>query len=293
MDVLLATFNGERFLEEQLESLDRQEDVCVRVWVNDDGSTDETLRILHQWQEKGLIMRISTTNKIGSTRAFLGLLSEHADSEFIAFCDQDDIWESKKLTTQMSNLEREIPMCVTSQRLYIDAVGKIIGESKKLRNSPSFENAMIENIAPGNTILINSLAINLINRYHNPPVKHYDSWIYLVLAFFGKVVYIEKPLLKYRIHEGNHVGIRKYDLRGFLDSAKNFTNQAKYLSKIIKMDVGQDTKPVLADFISICAKKSKVQKAFLIMKLKIQRQRRIDQMGMKAILLVLILTSKV
>ena len=55
MDVLLASFNGERFLDTQLESLARQEDVNVRVWVNDDGSVDETLSILHKWQEKGLI----------------------------------------------------------------------------------------------------------------------------------------------------------------------------------------------------------------------------------------------
>jgi glycosyltransferase involved in cell wall biosynthesis len=181
VDVLLATFNGEKFLEEQLQSLDQQEDVIVRVWANDDGSDDATLSILLKWQKSGLIKDISTTQRVGSTHAFLKLLSEHSNSEYVAFCDQDDVWDPITLITQVGKLTSEMPMAITSRRLYIDSVGSIIGESKRLRKAPSFENAMLENIAPGNTILMNRRAIELINEFPNPRVTHYDSWVYLLI----------------------------------------------------------------------------------------------------------------
>ena len=293
VDVLLACFNGEQFLDMQLESLARQEDVNVRVWVNDDGSVDETLTILHKWQEKGLIKGISKTQRVGSTRAFLNLLAEHPDSEYVAFCDQDDIWNSKKLSTQISKITDEMPLGVTSKRLYIDASGGIIGVTKKLRKSPSFENAIVENVVPGNTVLINNLAISLINKYPNPAVRHYDSWIYLILSYFGDINYIDLPLVKYRIHEGNHVGLRKYGFGRFLDSAENYLIQARYLGKIVGPNLSQDKNPVLADLISIFEKKGKAQKAFLIIKLPVVRQRRIDQLGMKIMFLVLVIYSRI
>ncbi len=293
MDVLLASFNGERFLDTQLESLARQEDVNVRVWVNDDGSVDETLTILHKWQEKGLIKGISKTQRVGSTRAFLNLLAEHPNSEYVAFCDQDDIWNSKKLSTQISKITDEMTLGVTSKRLYIDASGGIIGATKKLRKSPSFENAIVENVVPGNTVLINNLAISLINKYPNPAVKHYDSWIYLILTYFGDITYIDLPLVKYRIHEGNHVGLRKYGFGRFLDSAENYLIQARYLGKIVGPNLSQDKNPVLGDLVSIFEKKGKAQKAFLIIKLPVVRQRRIDQLGMKIMFLVLVISSRI
>jgi glycosyltransferase involved in cell wall biosynthesis len=292
VDVLLATFNGARYLEEQLDSLDRQEDVNVRVWANDDGSVDETLTILNKWEARGLIKEISKTPRVGSTRAFLSLLSVHTDSEFVAFCDQDDIWHPKKLAIQLLNIVNDKPGCVISQRLFVDSSGTVIGASKKLRKSPSFENAMIENIAPGNTILMNNQAINLINRFQGPPVKHYDSWIYLLLTYFGKVDYVDQPLVRYRIHDENNIGLRKYHLGIFLDSAENFLNQVRFLREITEIDLPQDKKPTLVDLISISDEKSKVHKVFLIFKLSIERQRRIDKVGMKMILVMLILTSR-
>ena len=292
VDILLATFNGEKYLEEQLESLDRQEDVNVRVWANDDGSTDETLTILNRWKARGLIEEISRTRRVGSTRVFLNLLLAHADSEFVAFCDQDDIWQPKKLAIQLLNIVNDKPGCVTSQRLFIDSFGTVIGASKKLRKSPSFENALIENIAPGNTILMNNQAISVINRFQNPPVKHYDSWIYLLLTYFGKVDYIDQPLVRYRIHEGNHIGLRRFNLRGFLDSAEDFLNQVRFLREITEIDPGQAKKPSLVDLSSIGDEKSKAHKVFLILKLAVERQRRIDNFGMKIVLVILVLTSR-
>lgn len=292
MDVLLATFNGEKYLEEQIESLDYQEGVNVRVWVNDDGSTDETLAILKKWQRKGLIKEISKSQGVGSTGAFLRLLSEHSDSEYVAFCDQDDIWEPNKLAIQLLKITKGKPACVASQRLFIDNSNRIIGASKKLRRSPSFENAMFENIAPGNTLLLNNQAINTINRYQDAPIKHYDSWIYLLLTFVGEVEYIHQPLLRYRIHETNLVGLRRYKVGRFIDSAESYLSQIRFLYKINERDLKKDQNSALTELMSIGEYKSKIKKTTSILKYPLLRQRRIDQVGMKLALLVLVFTSR-
>ena len=293
VDVLLATFNGERYLEEQLHSLDQQEGVNVRVWANDDGSDDATLTILLKWQKSGLIKDITKTQRIGSTRAFLKLLSEHSDSEYVAFCDQDDVWDPIKLITQVGKLRDETSMFITSQRLHIDATGRIIGKSRRLRKAPSFENALVENIAPGNTLLMNNQAIKLINSFPNPAIAHYDSWIYLLIAAFGKVEFLDLPLVKYRIHGGNLVGLRKFILQRFISSNQNYLNQAKYFSENVGSHLDKYNKTRLEELLSIFRKKSKFHKSLQLLNLKVNRQHKLDVFGIKAIFILLVLTDKV
>jgi glycosyltransferase involved in cell wall biosynthesis len=293
VDVLLATFNGEKFLEEQLQSLDQQEDVNVRVWANDDGSDDATLEILLKWQKLGLIIDITKTQRIGSTRAFLKLLSEHSDSEYVAFCDQDDVWDPIKLITQVGKLTSEMPIAVTSRRLYIDSFGSIIGKSRRLRKAPSFENAMVENIAPGNTILMNNRAIKLINKFPNPTIEHYDSWVYLLITAFGKVEFLNQPLIRYRIHENNLVGLRRYLLHRFIASTHSYLKQTKYFNDNAAEDIDRCKRYSLKDMVSIFEKKSKFQKSIQLFNFEVSRQRRLDGFGIKVILMFLILADRV
>ena len=289
MDVLLATFNGERYLDEQLKSLARQQDVNLRVWANDDGSVDQTLTILNKWHAKGLINRISHTVGVGSTRAFLKLLSDHSDSEYVAFCDQDDIWEPKKLATQLLEMKIDLPMCVITQKLHIDSSSAAIGKSKILRNKPSFENSMIENVASGNTILINRQAINLINNIPDPQVRHYDSWIYLLVSLFGKVAEIPIPLTKYRIHSNNTVGLRRISLRENWISINSFINQNVFLYENIVDDYKCEKIQKLGMFRMLRLETNPVKKLRIIQRIGFKRQGYIDQLVV--ILLILFLKS--
>jgi glycosyltransferase involved in cell wall biosynthesis len=289
VDVLLATFNGERYLDEQLKSLARQQDVNLRVWANDDGSVDQTLTILNKWHAKGLINRISHTVGVGSTRAFLKLLSDHSDSEYVAFCDQDDIWEPKKLATQLLEMKNDLPMCVITQKLHIDSSSAAIGKSKILRNKPSFENSMIENVASGNTILINRQAINLINNIPDPQVRHYDSWIYLLVSLFGKVAEIPIPLTKYRIHSNNTVGLRRISLRENWISINSFINQNVFLYENIVDDYKCEKIQKLGMFRMLRLETNPVKKLRIIQRIGFKRQGYIDQLVV--ILLILFLKS--
>ena len=285
--VLLATFNGVKFLNQQLNSLTGQHEVQVEVYANDDGSTDETVALLEIWKERGLIKTISRSNQVGSSQAFLNLLKLCNEKSFVAFCDQDDVWEARKLITQIKQMTNDKPMAVTSKRLYIDDESNVIGISPNLRFKPSFENAMVENIAPGNTILINRKAVELINSFKSPQIFHYDSWIYLLVSAFGDVIHIQEPLTRYRIHSSNTVGLRKMNFKRFATSVNNFVNQSMFFHESSLKSLNAQQQNLLDEFVKIRTAKGKFRKTFLIFRFPIRRQRRMDQFSFKIILLYL------
>jgi glycosyltransferase involved in cell wall biosynthesis len=229
--VLLATFNGARFLEEQLTSLIDQEEVDIEVLVNDDGSTDGTLEILEYWKARGLVASISHSIGLGATKAFLNLLQTCEEKDFVAFCDQDDVWNKDKLITQIHSVRGDMPAMSTGMRMYINEKGEYIGKSKYLKKPPSFENAIFENIAPGNTTLLNNPAIKLVNKVKNPSISHYDAWIYLLLSAFGKVIFIPSYLMKYRIHSNNAVGLRTSSIPRARESLTSFFSQMEFFTE--------------------------------------------------------------
>lgn len=291
--VLLATFNGVSFLDQQLISLYEQQDVEVEVFVNDDGSVDGTMKILETWKKKGLIVSITESLGVGSTKAFLRLLQQCNEKPFIAFCDQDDIWEPNKLAMQIQLCQEDVPTLVFSRRKYLHSSGKSVGISSSLKKSPSFGNALIENIAPGNTILLNLPAIKVVNSYVFPDVAHYDSWIYLLISNFGTCKNINEPLVQYRIHENNQVGIRKLSLNKFELSALHFIHQASHLSQVSKQTLTVKNQLILANFISVLYAKSRRQKVRAILNTKFYRQHLIDQIGFKVIFLILVSKRKI
>jgi glycosyltransferase involved in cell wall biosynthesis len=283
--VLLATFNGASFLHEQLTSLNEQQDVDVEVFVNDDGSTDGTLEILETWRAKGLISSITQSKGLGATRAFLQLLQSCDKKDFVAFCDQDDIWEKDKLTLQIDSLHGAIPMMSTCSRIYIDEHGGVVGKSRILRKLPSFENATFENIAPGNTVLLNSSAIQIINSIKNPSINHYDSWIYLLISAFGKVSYVPLYLVKYRLHSQNSVGLRMLSFSKPIQGIRNFLSQQEFLVKK-KYELLSPVQQVhLNNILTFMNERSLRKKIVLLPRLQIRRQSFLDELVLKILML--------
>jgi glycosyltransferase involved in cell wall biosynthesis len=283
--VLLATCNGVSFLDEQLTSLSEQRNVDVEVLVNDDGSIDGTLEILWKWRDRGLIVSISESVGLGSTKAFLKLLQECDEEPYVAFCDQDDIWEKDKLTSQLNFVGGTVPMMSTCSRIYIDDSGNEIGKSKVLRNLPSFENACFENIAPGNTILLNNAAIKIINSVKNPPINHYDSWIYLLISTFGKVNYSPLYLVRYRLHSANSVGLRKISYGKSIQGIKNFLSQQKFLVEN-KFEFLSPVQQAYLGCISSFVKERSLRRKFVMLpRLRIDRQSHLDRFALKFLLL--------
>ncbi len=212
--ILLCTFNGARFLGPQLSSFGDQTWRDWRLFASDDGSADETVAILSQ-QRRMLgsdRMQIRCGPRQGHFANFLGLACDGSiRADYFAYSDQDDIWEPEKLTRAVAWLESvpsHIPAVFGSRTRLIDANGRAYGLSPLFRREPSFRNALVQNIAGGNTMVFNAAAReHLMANPTKLSLPGHDWWTYLVTtAVGGEVRYEPTPLVRYRVHSQNMVG---------------------------------------------------------------------------------------
>jgi len=211
--ILLATYNSELFLREQLFSLQNQTYQDWRLYVLNDGSSDGTLEILNEFKAKWGDAKIdirSHSNR-GCTFSFLNLVSDiHIKADYYAYCDHDDIWQADKLEKAIQVLEskrQDIPQLYCSAAELIDKKGKVMGHSALCRQPPCFQNAIVQNIASGNTMVFNRAAKELLALVGVVNVPIHDWWTYiLVTACGGQVHYDTRSFIQYRQHEGNLVG---------------------------------------------------------------------------------------
>lgn len=228
----MATYNGKNYLETQIESLISQEGVKVEIDVLDDGSTDGTYALLEELALKGHISSLRKASRIGSSAAFLQLLSSAKPANYYAFSDQDDIWEKSKLIKQVKRFEGASPKLIISNRSLINGNGEIIKRTHKSSPLPNWRNALVQNIAFGNTQVMNQSLVDIILQ--NPKaVKHYDAWVYLLASLYGSVVRIEEDLVQYRIHDKNSVGLGNRTRINVFAAIKEFRDQVRVASKNI------------------------------------------------------------
>jgi len=214
--ILLATYNGARFLREQLASITKQTHSNWTLTISDDGSTDQTLDILSQFQktapQKIKIMSGSMSTR-GSTENFLRLIQQVRTATFndlFAFCDQDDVWLPDKLTRAVewhsTNLSDSVRL-YCARTLYVNEQLKPIGLSNNWNNPPSFGNALVENIASGNSMVMSHALIEAL-QHINPRHSVWHDWTtYLVAtALNGSVKFDNNPCLLYRQHSFNVIG---------------------------------------------------------------------------------------
>jgi glycosyltransferase involved in cell wall biosynthesis len=214
VNILLCTWNGNQFLEQQLDSIRQQDYKNICLWISDDGSTDNTLALLQKQQvlfgdERFHILQGPQN---GFARNFLSMLT-NADikGEYFAICDQDDIWEKNKLTRailQLKSMTHSKALLYCSRTRLVDRNNLEIGYSNNYRKTPSFANAIVQNIAGGNTMVINKIARGILLRVSkNLEVVYHDWWIYIVVtAVGGEVSYDSYPSIRYRQHANNQIG---------------------------------------------------------------------------------------
>jgi glycosyltransferase involved in cell wall biosynthesis len=208
--VLLSTYNGARYLPELLDSVLSQDAPGVTLLVRDDGSTDGTRDILADYAARYASIRVMLGENIGVVRSYFALLSEPTgDDELVAFCDQDDVWQRDKLSRALAWLRD-----VSEPTMYCSRV-QVVDDQLDTRSftpivrAPAFANALVENIATGCTIVLNSKARALVLRTlpatPNRVLMH-DWWLYLVMSGLGKVIVDPEARILYRQHLSNVVG---------------------------------------------------------------------------------------
>ncbi len=208
--VLMSTYNGSQFLQQQLASLYEQTYPHVKILVRDDGSTDSTPDILANEQLRGAIEQLNAQDNLGATGSFFELLRHAAqtDTAYVAFCDQDDVWLANKIERAVSVLAKvsDRPALYCSRLEIVDEQLQSLDLSFKPEKI-GFGNALVENIAVGCTMVLNRKAIALLCQQTLPcQVYVHDWWCYLVIACFGEVIFDDHALIKYRQHGGNAIG---------------------------------------------------------------------------------------
>ena len=206
--ILLATFNGARYLNEQLHSFARQTHKNWTLWASDDGSSDKTRKILQKFAKKWPVNLIEGP-KNGATQNFMHLLN-HPDiaGGYVALSDQDDVWLPHRLTRAIERLENIArPALYCSRTIITDEALKPLGASPKFSGG-CLQNAIVQNISAGNTIALNPLGLDIIRKAGRPDkIQHHDWWIYLLIAATeGEIVIDHKPGLFYRQHANNSFG---------------------------------------------------------------------------------------
>ena len=227
IDILLATYNGEKYLRQQLDSILSQTDSTWRLIARDDCSTDGTVAILEEYRQRfpeKITLIDNHGENLGSCQNFARLL-QHASAEYVMFCDQDDVWLPHKISatrTCMQTLEDEFgtesPLMVyTDLKVVGEDIDTVLADStweyQQLdpRNGRRLNRLLLHNIPTGCTMMINGALRELALPIPPEAVMH-DWWIALVATAFGQSRYLTAPVILYRQHGNNAVGIEPLNL---------------------------------------------------------------------------------
>lgn len=221
--VLMTTFNGEKYLEEQIDSILEQKGVNVKILVRDDGSTDGTCKILDSYQSKGSLKWYAGKH-LGVQKGFLDLLKKAPASEYYAFSDQDDIWDDNKLLIAVTELD-EMPadkpaMYYCGQRI-VDEKLRLLSTHNIDSDRSAHTNFVISNVA-GCTTVLNKTLLDAVNAADPEYILMHDSWVYKVCVSLGGNYYADASAhISYRQHENNVVGLKK-GIRGKIRQVERY-----------------------------------------------------------------------
>ena len=246
IEILLSTFNGEKYLEEQINSLFSQTRKDWTLTIRDDGSSDGTLGIIKHYQDlyPGKIKLLNDQKgRLGSSLSF-GVLLQEASSEYIMFCDQDDHWVPDKIEItyqRMLDLSRnnpDTPLLVFTDLSTADETLEITEQSFMAHQKIYPEiihdatKLLAMNVVPGCTMMINQFSKKFVLPIPASNIVH-DQWIAVNIAHYGKIDFISIPTVLYRQHGKNAVGSNEVGARYFLKKISSPIKQFKIYRNLI------------------------------------------------------------
>lgn len=284
--VLMPTYNGEKYIVEQLDSIINQKgDFTLDVLIRDDGSKDNTVNILKQYIEVHENIRLIEGTNIGSNQSFFELIKIAGDYDYYCLSDQDDVWLPKKIETAIEWLEKEnsnIPLLYGCSSTLVDVNLNEVGRLNSVHKI-SFYNAMIQNICPGHNAVFNKKTRELLMiEFDVSKIMVHDYWIYLVVSAFGKVMFNPISFTLYRQHGNNQIGYRKGKIAWVTERisrvkkgiAKQMTVQDSEFLKTFKNDLKEPYRLELEGFIN--SQKNIFSRTLYLIRAKVFRQS-IDQ----------------
>lgn len=216
--IALCSYNGAPWLAGQLDSIAAQDHADWALWISDDGSSDDTRALIATFQARhpSRNIRLLEGPRQGGTQNFLSLICHPAlplgPQTHLALCDQDDIWLPEKLSRALTLLKSQPdaarPLIYGAQSRHIDMSGQITGRSRRPRGAVTLQNAVVQNMVSGHSLVLNPRALALARAAGRPAgIGFQDWWLsFLVLACGGRAVIDPAEVLLYRQHGGNVMG---------------------------------------------------------------------------------------
>lgn len=253
IEILMAAYNGAPYIGEQFESILQQTDASWHLTISDDGSTDGTDGIIDEYVRRhpDRMQRVYSGRRFGGARDHFFWLTERCNADYIAYCDDDDVWNAdklEKLRKAMGIAEArfgsETPILVFSDQTVTDEKLNMLAPSlmryqKQYFESFDYRSILLQNVVTGGAMMINrALAELALQCADISQVMMHDWWMAAVAARFGEIVYIDEPLGAYRQHGHNSVG------------AKNVGSIAHIANKLAHLDGIRKT---------LCGKKAQAQ----------------------------------
>lgn len=249
IDILMATYNGERYLGQQIDSILAQSHQDWQLLIRDDGSDDNTKNIIEDYAARYPDkIRLITDNEghLGLCLNFAKLL-EYADNEYIMFSDQDDVWLPNKIELTLETMKEaekthpDKPLLVHTDLKVVDSDLKTIADSMWSYHrifpdiSNNLKDLMIRNVVTGCTAMINKKAKEISMPIPEEARVH-DWWIAMNVAKQGKIVSVSTPTVLYRQHSANIIGTRR---KSFAESVSRLSllksriaNQYRMIKKV-------------------------------------------------------------
>lgn len=254
ISIAMTTYNGEKFLKSQINSLLDQTLPFDELVICDDGSCDKTIDLIKSYKDKRIKL-FENTNRLGYIKNFQKALSL-TNGDFIFLCDQDDIWDKMKLQRSIQILKSYNCSAICTGCSLIDQEGKLIldayyfpyfnGESKVNEiHKVEFKKLMFYNVAQGCTYCFTKKVKNLYLKTCDSNISH-DLAIMIAATDIGNVVYINEPLVQYRIHSDNTLALNEKFIK-HIPSLK--PNILRYIQKINSIKKFKLSDYLFADFV--------------------------------------------
>lgn len=253
--VIMSTYNGEKFVREQLDSILNQTYPNIEIVVRDDGSKDDTVKIIKEYEKKHNNIRLYEGPNLGFIKSFFKLL-EIANADYYAYADQDDVWMENKIELAVNLLDKQDdskPNMAFGNSDYYDENMNLIGKGETHRKC-EFKRALFACITQGMTMTINQKAKDMI--VNNPPKScfFHDWWTYLICISMGNVSYSDVTTVKYRrmktnaTSEGQGVfSVLKWRIKNLLinNQIKDIKEQMINFKNIYYDELDDDKKKIL------------------------------------------------
>ena len=265
--IIMAVYNGQEYIREQLESLKDQTYTEWRLVIWDDRSSDKTAEIVKKFSdevEQEVIFKVNEKPSGSAKNNFALLINDAKESDYVMFCDQDDIWKKDKIEITFNKMKqaeerygRDFPLLVHGDVEVIDENGNINADSmfemSHINADSKLPQILIQNHVTGCTMMCNKKLIAGISEYASSEyIIMHDYLAALYASVFGKIEVIKKPLLSYRQHSGNSVGAKNnnnpvYLLKRLANGRKSYKeametsrNQVKFFVEIYRKELAAE-----------------------------------------------------